>query len=415
VPQQAHLRFVRDPVHNYVPYSWLEELIINSSLFQRLRYISQNALAHQTYPSNRTPRFTHSLGTMHLGGRFYESVARNSEPSILREFEAKVGEVIGDVCAHHTLSLERATNHLKKQRDPLYRQWGFTAAPSASEDEMAHQTERVCVIQAVRLACVLHDLGHPVFSHTGEAVLEAQLAVPTAGASQDRLEFHGAMTRAQTLASRGALHEAMGFVLMDHIISASVPEQNGQVFATICLHLARGIVREALDGVPDPHGVFVTLHGLVSSELDADRADYVRRDGFASGFEFGTYVLERIMLCLQLANAGERFVIRPTSAALCAVESFFLERFRIYRWLVFHPSVMRGQVAIQRALNELFKIYLDDGPGTDSKSIRKRLEDRDFARFWEPFAAGNKLDRYAGCDENWLMALFRELLDERSL
>ena len=55
---QAKLTIIRDPIHNYIPISHVEEekLLIDDPMFQRLRYVTQNGLAYSVYPSNRTSR-----------------------------------------------------------------------------------------------------------------------------------------------------------------------------------------------------------------------------------------------------------------------------------------------------------------------------------------------------------------------
>ena len=69
-----------DPIHGYisftVPYAHVsgkeqtEKDLINSPWVQRLRYILQLQSAHWVYPGAEHTRFQHSLGTMHLAGRF---------------------------------------------------------------------------------------------------------------------------------------------------------------------------------------------------------------------------------------------------------------------------------------------------------------------------------------------------------
>lgn len=413
VERRRSLRFVRDPIHDYVPFSWLEEVIIDSPLFQRLRYISQNAIAHQTYPSNRTARFTHSLGTMHLGGQFFEAIVRNSDVEVLDAFSNAVGSLIEFVCETHMLDFDKVIRHLTDEPDSFYRHLGFEPRDKSAQSRTL--AERICVLQGIRLACVLHDIGHPVFSHTGEAVLDAQLAIPPVE-NQARIAFRSALLGADASEQHRALHESLGARIMDRILRKSIPEGDGLTFSQVCLHLARGIVRERIDGFEDPDGVLKAMHGIVSGEVDADRADYVQRDGYASAFEFGTYDLQRIILSLRLVRLDGDFAVRPSTAALSAVESFFVERFRIYRWLVFHHSVMRGQLAAQRALYLLFSIHFGDlNLGSRTGSLRECLSRYDFDRLWEPFSKGGDIDRFKACDENWMITLFRALLDEPAL
>lgn len=74
---------IRDPIHNYIYLTYVEENVVEHSLFQRLRFISQNGSAYYTYPSNRHCRFLHSLGVMKLGGDiFLNSTEDINDPDV---------------------------------------------------------------------------------------------------------------------------------------------------------------------------------------------------------------------------------------------------------------------------------------------------------------------------------------------
>lgn len=72
-------KLIRDPIHGYIEISDKVLPIISHPYFQRLRYISQNALAHMVYPGMRHTRFEHSLGVMYLIKEFLQYVKKNSE------------------------------------------------------------------------------------------------------------------------------------------------------------------------------------------------------------------------------------------------------------------------------------------------------------------------------------------------
>src|ERR687886_412028 len=59
---------ITDPVHQYIRFSDVERELIDTPIFQRLRRIRQLAGAHLVYPSAQHTRFEHSLGTMHVAG-----------------------------------------------------------------------------------------------------------------------------------------------------------------------------------------------------------------------------------------------------------------------------------------------------------------------------------------------------------
>src|ERR671910_887536 len=59
---------ITDPIHKYIRFSHVEKQLIDSPGFQRLRRIRQLAGAHLVYPSAQHSRFEHSLGAMHIAG-----------------------------------------------------------------------------------------------------------------------------------------------------------------------------------------------------------------------------------------------------------------------------------------------------------------------------------------------------------
>jgi uncharacterized protein len=104
---------VRDPIHGLINYDVTEEKVINTGIFQRLRNIKQLALASYVYPGAHHSRFEHCLGTMHLAGKVAEA------------------------------------NKIKLSKDS---------------------------VRIVRLAALLHDIGHGPFSHVSEQILERHSA-----------------------------------------------------------------------------------------------------------------------------------------------------------------------------------------------------------------------------------------------
>ena len=70
---------VADFIHNPIEISQIEKYVISTNIFNRLHNILQNSTVYLTYPSNRTSRFSHSLGVMHNAGIVFKNGFINSD------------------------------------------------------------------------------------------------------------------------------------------------------------------------------------------------------------------------------------------------------------------------------------------------------------------------------------------------
>jgi HD superfamily phosphohydrolase len=113
------MKEVRDPVHGFIYLNETEMKIVNTPVFQRLRYIRQLAFTHMVYPGAEHSRFAHSMGVMEFATRMFDTL-------LMKDMAKKKNwsEV-----------------HVKRNR------------------------------QLLRLAALLHDTGHAPFSHASEDLL----------------------------------------------------------------------------------------------------------------------------------------------------------------------------------------------------------------------------------------------------
>ncbi len=70
---------IYDSVHGFIHMSEIESALIDTEIFQRLRYIHQLGISYMVYPGGTHTRFEHSLGTMHLTSRIFDQVAREED------------------------------------------------------------------------------------------------------------------------------------------------------------------------------------------------------------------------------------------------------------------------------------------------------------------------------------------------
>jgi hypothetical protein len=333
------VQVIRDAVHRYIPFSSLEKKIMASSLFIRLYYVTQNGLAYMTYPSNRTSRFAHCLGTMHVGtqmllgaittsksGRAFLNASKRALAGMMTErFES------GDV----GYALDRATAWLHDNPDPFYQSLGLTAS--------SRDIWTIILVQSLRLACIVHDLGHPPFSHTLEAALECHASYRHSK-SKLRKNFDQAVAFLRNRSPGSGLknprfHELCGAVLANRIFADIFREGGERRFFKACLSIATGVVvTDFRNAATKQDRILAALHEIVSGPVDADRADYVLRDGGAFGLEAVNYDLLRIVGNMQVGREGgsvKPFVFRPTCQAASGIEGFFHARYRLYRWAIY--------------------------------------------------------------------------------
>lgn len=244
-------RIYRDSVHNIIrvntdaPEGRLTVALIDTREFQRLRRIRQLGLAHFAYQSAEHSRFTHSLGAFHLATRMIAKLRLRYEIA------------------------ERA------------------------------QT-------AVRIAALLHDIGHGPFSHVVESILG----------------FH---------------HETF---TIEAVLSGET--EVGSLLRAYSDELAADVASIIRGDFPHK-----ALAQLVSSQLDVDRMDYLLRDSLMTGAKYGIYDLEWIIKSIEIDETADRLYV--SAAGLYAVEDYLQARYYMYRQVYFHRT-LRAAEAILRML-----------------------------------------------------------------
>ncbi|OFZ19797.1 MAG: hypothetical protein A2X94_17135 [Bdellovibrionales bacterium GWB1_55_8] len=276
---------IRDVVHGSIPIEQIELPIIDSRYFQRLRQIKQLGFAEYSFPSATHNRYIHSLGAMGTASLAFDTIF--GTPS-------------------------RRANAPKP--------------PGADRFPAAVLRFR----SVLRLAALLHDVGHGPLSHTTEFAMPdvRQLQMPGLRPSKARQATHEDYTLK---------------ILLDSGLTP-ILERSGANQGFTPLHVAALIDSgvelkddffiERIDG--EPIDFRPVLQQLISSEIDADRMDYLRRDSLHAGVSYGQFDFDWLVANLTSHFHRNRCYLALQHRALYAFEDFLISRYHMFLMVYFH-------------------------------------------------------------------------------
>ena len=285
---------VRCPLHGSIAFTELERKIIDHPFLQRLRGISQLGFAERVFPGATHTRFSHSLGVMHLAGRTFEQVLSTAWQLLAQSFTAE---------------------------------------------------ELVYIWKIIRLAGLLHDLGHPPFSHSFEAMLPpcGQLPLPR----EWHYQFDG---------KRQATHEDYSVAAIWALSQEQHPLLGEQEAQDIC-SLITALIRPAPGVLAQPASKEVSsihplLKQIISGEIDADRMDYLRRDAHYAGVTYGKIDIDRLITSLTCIGIEGSLVLALHQNAVYAYENFVMARFHMGMQVYFHKTLLPMEHFLKKAVEE---------------------------------------------------------------
>jgi HD superfamily phosphohydrolase len=247
---KAYWGEIKDPVHGYVYVTEAEKQVIDTYPMQRLRRLRQLAGSEYVYPGANHTRFEHCVGVMYLAGKVVEN------PNVSR---------------------------------------------IASEEE----------VDIVRVAGLLHDVGHGPFSHVFEQLL-----------IRDLDKTHEDMT--------------------SWIIEKS---EIGDKIAKLG-YTPKDVAKLAVGKLQKQGKAF--LDQIISSAVDVDKQDFIVRDTFHTGAEYGFIDVFRLIHALDVLDEN----LAVELGALSALESFIIARIESFKSIYFHRVGRAAQIMLATAMEK---------------------------------------------------------------
>lgn len=294
---------IKDPIYGYIqiPVKYMTD-IVDTAAFQRLRRILQTSYS-PLYSSAVHNRFVHSMGVYYLG-------------------ELAVKQLINEINKKASLSFDlSATGEIFK------------------------------------LACLLHDVGHAPFSHTGEKFY--------LGDGHDFSELHNKLAKVigspdfeadipGDKSQAAAPHEIVSAIVgLSEYESFFTDTEDKEFFARCITGYQYSNIKSEVNNLKN---CFISM--LNSKVIDVDKLDYLIRDAYITGFDTVNIDYERLLTAITIAKDGGRYKIAYEKNAVSVIENVIYAHDAERKWIQTHPVVLYETYILQHAMSHL-KVKID--------------------------------------------------------
>lgn len=423
------IRQVTDGIHGTIFISELEHRMMSTPFFYRLHDVYQSSTVYMTFPSNRTKRYEHSLGTMELAGQMFYAAITNAEIDSRKRFMEEIqnqfssllnllhdrsclnsvsfysseashlGHLIPrsgcDIAAFRELVSNTAfrtsiqDNALSKQDVCFYNILDVTNSDEINkipEYSFLYQ----CVLQALRMAALFHDIGHPPFSHIIEFTLQKLYC------SENLKEYDAGkysffrsclsnfveckaiepMLLDRVAGALGkndpALHEQIGLHMLynayhgvfDQYIAELSPNYNEGSNRLKTLYLVT-VIEFTLGILLEKTELFASLHRIIDGPIDADRLDYCVRDTHNAGVDWGKVSYSRLISSTKFSYDENKLIIAFPEKVCDDIDDLLVGRYKIFQRINYHHKSVKTSELMQRSVEFLAEDYLRSPAGQE--------------------------------------------------
>lgn len=369
-----------DIIHYSIEYSGLEHAIISTPIFNRLHRISQSSLVFLTFPSNKVKRFEHSVGTMYLAGEiFYNSVC-NSTLDVLDSFTKSITQEI-DNWRNGTKQSELPKDlRNKTSKDILnsapYPKCSFYYGYCPSNLKIEQHFPILVAFQAIRIAGLLHDVGHLPYSHILETALKElfQNAKNSTRIKENvKKDFENILS--PFVNGKDEIHEEFGKLLVSSIeqnIFDNLPQELGHSMNYFFLKLSFYFAKRILSAQFADNNIFADMHLITAGVVDADRLDYCTRDAVCAALDTDIFYYKRFLHGYKLLHKSmekdgyEHFFFSLSTKNLNMIEELLNKRYRIYSCINYHHRVHKHEIILEKVISRLGMLELEKMDSVDT-------------------------------------------------
>ncbi|MBU2560418.1 hypothetical protein KKA03_05935, partial [archaeon] len=115
-----------------------------------------------------------------------------------------------------------------------------------------------------------------------------------------------------------------------------------------------GIDPKEISGIITSASIPTCLHYLISSQIDADRLDYLLRDSLTTGNPHGVYDLERIIQTIELNESGEIYI---SDGGWNSVEHYLNCRYQMYKQVYWHHSTVAAEELLEKIILRTKQVF----------------------------------------------------------
>lgn len=281
---------VFDSIHGTIELSEFAIRIIDSPLFQRLRFLKQLGTCNYVFQNGIHTRFEHSIGTYHLAKRLLDQLNKNigdhTDPLVIDDYLASIKELEGY----------------------FFRTY----------DGKAHILD-VYICELIKIAALCHDIGHGPFSHVFDDVF-----IPTTD-NRD---------------SEYATHEMRSGAFLKKIISSD------PILSEVVTVDEIAFMCNLINPSKDHVGFIYQIVSNNLNSLDVDKYDYLRRDSKVLNIKT-SFNFDRLIESAKIVDN----IICYSERTLYDILNLFETRHYLHRQVYGHKGVIAVQYVISEILS----------------------------------------------------------------